>query len=156
MADYFTNFSLLLPFKDDTEQKYAFDLATKAASHRWQDSETPAPDDLPAGFENVLEDWSFETDADGETNIWLHSSSGGIEAVCVFLQHLLRKFNPGGRVEFEWSHDCSKPRLDAYGGGAAVITAHKITAMNTSEWLRQQRAADEADYSQTATPKEVR
>jgi hypothetical protein len=41
-------------------------------------------------------------------------------------------------VTFEWSHDCSKPRADAYGGGAALITAKNIKTMNTSDWLQEQ------------------
>jgi hypothetical protein len=48
----------------------------------------------------------------------------------------LEKFNPDGCVTFEWSHDCTKPRIDAYGGGAAIITARKIKTMSTSEWIR--------------------
>lgn len=28
-------------------------------------------------------------------------------------------------------------RLDAYGGGAAFVTAAEIKTLNTSEWLRQ-------------------
>jgi len=43
-------------------------------------------------------------------------------------------------VTFEWSHDCSKPRVDAYGGGAAVITAQEIKTMSTAAWLNQQIA----------------
>ena len=136
MADYFTNFSLVLPLKDATEQQYALDLAERAASKRFEAE--PATADLPEDLKDVLEDWAFETEKDGDNSIWLHSYEGGIDAVCAFIQHLLKKFNPEGRVEFEWSNDCSKPRLDAYGGGAAVITANKIKSMNTSQWLQRQ------------------
>ena len=51
------------------------------------------------------------------------------------LHPLLRTYDPTGRVTFEWAFDCSKPRTDAYGGGAAIITARRIKTMNTSEWL---------------------
>jgi hypothetical protein len=70
--------------------------------------------------------------------VWLHSSSGGVDAVCAFIQHLLHRFDAAGHVTFEWSHDCSKPRADAYGGGAALITARKIKTFNTAEWLHRQ------------------
>ena len=70
-----------------------------------------------------------------QAGIWLHSADGGIDAACVFIQHLLQKYNPQGRVEFEWSNDCSKPRLDAFGGGAAIVTASEIKSISTSEWL---------------------
>jgi hypothetical protein len=53
---------------------------------------------------------------------------------------LLQTFDPGGRVTFEWSHDCSKPRVDAYGGGAAIVTANEIKTMNTGQWLQEHAA----------------
>ncbi len=151
MADYFTNFSLVLTLKDATQQQYALDLAAKAEAHRFRDSEEPAPDDVPSEFVDVLDDWSFEVDQDHDNSIWLHSVDGGIDAVCVFIQHLLKKFNSEDRVELEWAHDCSKPRVDAYGGGAAIITAENITTMNTSQWLRQQLELSE---NQSANPQE--
>ena len=138
MADYFTYFSVVVPLMDTTQQQYALDLAGKAAAACFRDEEEPAPADIPAELLDVLEDWHFETEKDENHSIWLHSQNGGIDAVCAFIQHLLKKFNPEGRVEFEWSNDCSKPRLDAYGGGAALVTAQEIKTMNTCEWLRQQ------------------
>lgn len=136
MADYFTNFSLVLPLKDASEQQYALELAAKAANQRFEAE--PATAEVLEDLKDVLEDWAFETEKDGDNSIWLHSYEGGIDAVCAFIQHLLKKFNPDGSVELEWSNDCSKPRVDAYGGGAAVITAGKVKSMNTSQWLQQQ------------------
>ncbi len=86
----------------------------------------------------VIEDWRFETQASDNWSLWLSSEDGGIDAVCAFIQHLLKMFDPQGRVAFEWSNDCSKPRVDAYGGGAALVTAEEIKTMNTAEWLDQQ------------------
>ena len=142
MADYFTNFSLVLELPDQAAQEYALKLAEDAAS--WPLDEQ-IPTDFPASLAEVLEIWNFETEAQGSLEqgkygIWLHSNDGGIDAVCAFIQHLLRKFQPAGRVEFEWSNDCSKPRTDAYGGGAAIITARKIKTMTTGEWLAKQAA----------------
>jgi hypothetical protein len=133
MADYFTNFSLILTLKDDAQKQYALKLAEQANSHRYHDE--PLPDSFPAVLKAELEDWNFETEAT-EDGLWLNSESGGIDAVCAFIQHLLQKFDPTGSVAFEWSHDCSKPRTDAFGGGAAYITAKEIKTMSTSEWLR--------------------
>jgi len=101
----------------------------------------PLPDDFPPTLKEAIEDWQFETLADGSGTkhaLWLHSMYGGVDAVCLFIQHLLQKFDPQGKVSFEWSHDCSKPRVDAYGGGAAIITAQKIKSMSTTAWLNQQ------------------
>ena len=140
MADYFTNFSLNVPLPDEAAQVYALKLAEQAAAVQSGD-ELPA--DFPASLVEVIEDWVFETDAEssaGKWGLWLHSSSGGIDAVCSFIQHLLQTFDPAGCVELEWSHDCSKPRVDVYGGGAAIITARKIKTISTGQWLRQHAA----------------
>jgi len=148
MADYFTNFSLVLDLPDQGAQAYALNLAKEAADMRFGEDSPALPPDFPASLVDVLEIWHFETEAQGsleqdQYGVWLHSGDGGIDAVCAFIQHLLRKYNPAGCVEFEWSHDCSKPRTDAYGGGAAVITARKIKTMTTGEWLQKQAIARE-------------
>ncbi len=141
MADYFTNFSLIVPLPDEAAQTYALKRAEEASAASLG-GETPA--DFPASLSDVTEDWVFDTDAESSPGKWglcLHSSNGGIDAVCTFLQHLLRRFQPEGWVSFEWSHDCSKSRTDAFGGGAAFITARNIKTMNTGQWLHKQAAA---------------
>ncbi len=138
MADYFTNFSLIVPLPDEAAQAYALKLAEEASAAALGD-QTPA--DFPASLADVTEDWVFDTDAEssaGKGGLWLHSSSGGIDAVCAFIQHLLEKFDPAGCLCFEWSHDCTKPRTDAFGGGAAFITARNIKTMSTGQWLQRQ------------------
>jgi len=138
MADYFTNFSLVINLAKETEQEYALDLAHKASLVQQGE---PLPDDFPPALVDAIEDWHFETVADDsgtKHGLWLHSIYGGVDAVCLPIQHLLQKFDPQGKVSFEWSHDCSKPRVDAYGGGAAIITATEIKSMSTAAWLRQQ------------------
>jgi hypothetical protein len=141
MADYFTNFSLIVPLPTEAAQQYALALAEAAGSAMMQDD--PLLDDFPAALREVIEDWRFETDANEPSNgwgLWLHSQDDGVDAVCAFVQHLLQKFNPQGPVTFEWSNDCSKPRVNAYGGGAALITAHKIKTMSTGQWVHRQVA----------------
>jgi hypothetical protein len=140
MADYFTKFSVILTLPNEAAQQYALDLAANASRALLDDGPS---DMLPASIREAIEIWTFETEADsvdGKRALWLHSSDGGIDAACAFLQHLLQKFDPQGRVEFEWSNDCSKPRVDAYGGGAVIITAKKIKSMSTVEWLRKNAA----------------
>lgn len=65
----------------------------------------------------------------------------GMDAVGAFIRHLFQKFNPRGQVGFAWSDDCTQPRTDAFGGGAAFITAHDIKTFNTTQWLAQQSSA---------------
>ena len=137
MADYYTNFSFIFSVPSAEAQTYALQLAALAGRVRQDDEPS---DNFPKELVDVIEDWCFETEADiaeSKPALWLHSSDGGIDAVCIFIQHLLQRFDPQGRVTFEWSHDCSKPRTDAYGGGAAIVTATEIKTMSTSEWLNQ-------------------
>ena len=135
MADYYTNFSMILKLGNETEQAYAIDLAHKASIVQQGED---APEDFPKELLGVIEDWQFETEADNSSTkygLWLHSMDGGIDAACQFIQHLLQKFDLAHSVSFEWSHDCSKQRVDAYGGGAAFITAKEIKTMSTHAWL---------------------
>ena len=130
MADYFNNFSLVLTLPNEETRKYALDLAEQAQAEEILET-------FPASLRDVIEDWAFDTDPSDNCGLWLHSSSGGVDAMCAFIQHLLQSFDPSGCVTFEWSHDCSKPRVDAFGGGAAIITAENVKSMTTSEWLQK-------------------
>jgi len=139
MADYFTNFSLIVLLPSEEAVDYALNLAEQAR-FIYQGDEG-MPDDFPSSLRDMTEDWQFETVANDRSNglgLWLHSSNGGIDAVCAFIQHLLLRFAPGDHVMLEWSNDCSKPRVDGFGGGAAFITARKIKTINTGEWLHRE------------------
>jgi hypothetical protein len=133
MADYYTNFSVILPL-NQTQQEFAMQLSNQIKAHR--DDNEPLPADFPPEFTDEAEGWDFDTQAT-EDGLWLHSQYGGQETACVFIQHLLQKFHFAPFVSFEWSHDCSKPMIDAYGGGAAFITTTEIETMTTSEWLQK-------------------
>ena len=140
MADYFTKFSLLVPLPTEAAEKQALEIVETARSIK-QDDESC--DDFPDSLRDAVDDWNFETEVshDGQKwGLWLHSENGGIDAVCDFIQYLLQQFEPTGHVTLEWSSDCSKPRTDAFGGGAAFITATEIASINTGEWLHQQVA----------------
>ena len=137
MSNYFTNFSLLVPLPDAAALTYALNLAQQASRLNQGDEAEPS---FPAELQASTEDWCFEVEGDvlnNQSRLWLQSDSGGIDAVCAFIQHLLQKFALPDVVTFEWSHDCSKPRIDAYGGGAAIITAQEIKSMSTGQWLRE-------------------
>jgi hypothetical protein len=135
MADCYTNFSLIMALPDVAARTYALELHGRMEEHR---DDEDRPDDIPESLWEQREDWCLEFDPSGETSLWLHSSSGGIDAVCAFIQHLLRQHGLMEAVGFEWSHDCSKPCTDAYGGGAAFITAQNIRTYTTGEWLSRQ------------------
>lgn len=139
MADYYTNFSLFMALPDVAARTDALELHQRMEEHR---DDEDRPDDVPESLWEQREDWHFECASHGtdtEPSVWLHSSNGGIDATCAFIQHLLQRFKLKEAVSLEWSHDCSRPRTDAYGGGAAFITAHELRTFNTAEWVRQQQ-----------------
>jgi hypothetical protein len=133
MADYFTNFSVVLPLTK-AQQEYAMQITKQMEQHRFHDE--PLPAGFPESLKGEAENWTFET-ASVDKGIWIHSQYGGQDAAGVFIQHLLQKFAFAGGVAFEWSHDCSKPLVDAFGGGAAFVTANEIETFTTQEWLAE-------------------
>lgn len=133
MADYYTNFIVIIPLPPK-EVAYAMELVKQVEAHRTSDQ--PLPADFPTDLADVTDDWTFETETD-EAGLRLSSQNGGQESACAFIQHLLQKFDFAPYVTFEWSHDCNKPRADAYGGGAAYITATEIETFSSSEWLQK-------------------
>ena len=133
MADYFTNFSVVLPLTKE-QQEEAIKLVKQVEAYRTENE--PLPATFPDSLRDVVEDWLFETEP-GEDGLWLNSQSGGQEAACAFIQHLLQQYDFTLFVALEWSHDCSKPLTDPFGGGAAFITSTEIETMTTSEWLRK-------------------
>lgn len=90
--------------------------------------EEPMADDFPESLKEVVDDWCFETEPNHPSNgpgPWLHSSDGGIDAVCAFIQHLLQKYDPqghGARMEqrlLQAAHRCLRRRHRAHHGACA-------------------------------------
>ena len=136
MADYYTSFSFVLDLPGAEAIKYAINLATIAADLRWEAEEDRQTQEkqFPKELELFLDEWDFEV-AEEKSGIWIHSNDGGTDAACQFVQHLLDRFSIIEPVSFEWANTCNKPRLDAYGGGAAVITATDIKSISTCQWV---------------------
>ena len=136
MADYYTSFSFVLDLPGAEAIKYAINLATIAADLRWEAEEDRQIQEtqFPKELELFLDERDFEV-AEEKSGIWIHSNDGGTDAACQFVQHLLDRFGIIEPVSFEWANTCSKPRLDAYGGGAAVITATDINAISSCQWV---------------------
>lgn len=139
MADYYTQFSFDLELPDEPALDYAMSLMAMADTLRWQSDEDRRTStlDFPKELKDWLDDWSFEAVKE-KSGIWIHSDYGGVDAACQFVQYLLDRFCIKEPVTFEWANSCTKPRLDAYGGGAVIITATTIKAFTTSEWVFKQ------------------
>jgi len=149
MADYFTSASVELELPSKEAVDHAIDLA-QAMSDVCACIE-PEAEIIPEGWAADAEDenWNFDVEKEEGNKIWIHSDSGGIDEIIKLIQHLMRKFDMTEPVSFEWSHTCSKPRTDAYGGGAAYITATEVRTFNTSQWLRAQGISATTSQSQS-------
>lgn len=128
MADYFTHFSC--PLDVGTPDKAARALALfQSLREAAQDAEDPEV----AGFDLVRQDMP-----QGST-LWIHDDEhGDVEAVIRFVLRLAAELDLTGLWGFEYALTSSRPRLDAFGGGAHVIdlgARNSIGWTSSQEWL---------------------
>lgn len=125
MADYYTHFSCIFAVGTHENAMRALDLYQNAV---------PNEDDrcLSDGFVLSLPE-------EGGTKLWIHDDvSGDPELVIEFILLCAEEFDLKGLWGFTWADVCSRPRLDAFGGGAHVIDlgARKTLGwISTNEWL---------------------
>src|SRR5271165_5602776 len=103
MADYYTYVSFTIPLAPDR--------------HAWAIAELIRTE--PTDENEETEPTCVICEADRDV-IWIHDDGGAVnlDELAIRLQSIMRHFNIPGKWGFEWSCDCSKPRTDAYGGGA--------------------------------------
>lgn len=128
MADYFTHFSCLIDV--GTAEKAARALALFADLCA---ADQDADDPEVAGFDLALQD------APEGSILWIHDDEhGDVEAVIRFVLRLAEDLDLTGLWGFQYALTCSRPRLDAFGGGAHVIdlgARKSIGWSSTNEWL---------------------
>ena len=75
--------------------------------------------------------------------VWIHDGAGWVEvdALCELLSDWLKETGASKSIGIEWANTCSKPRLDAFGGGAAVVRASGVTYCTTGQWLAEETGA---------------
>ena len=125
MADYFTHFSCLLDVGTPENAARALELYNHA----------PADDD---GF-SLSDGFLLSLDSEGRSQLWIRDdATGDPERVIEFVLLCAEQFDLKGLWGFEYANTCSKPRLDAFGGGAHVIdlgARKSIGWISTNEWL---------------------
>ncbi len=125
MADYFTHFSCLFDVGAPENVVRALDIYGAAT--------TPI-DDLP-----LSRGFFLSSSQESPSNLWIHDEgSGDPECVIKFVLLCAEEFDLKGLWGFEYANTCSKPRLDAFGGGAHVIdlgARKSISWISTNEWL---------------------
>ena len=71
--------------------------------------------------------------------LWFHDDGqGDVESVIRFVLLLAEDLDLNGLWGFDYAHTCSRPRLEAFGGGAHVIdlgARKSIGWISTHEWL---------------------
>jgi hypothetical protein len=134
MADYWCKMSAVLGLPRE-----ALEFVRQVGAALDEDGDFPA--DLTAAERELLDGCGpsgadFSWDEDGRA-IWVHGDDVRPEGVVEVVRLAIRRFQPSLRWGFEWSNDCSRPTLDAYGGGAAVVTADAVEWTSTGDWLRR-------------------
>ena len=128
MADYFTHFSCLIDVGSPDKAARAL-----ALFHDLRAADQDADDPEVAGFDLVRQD------APEGSSLWIHDDGNGdVEAVICFVLRLAEELDLTGPWGFQYSLTCSRPRLDAFGGGAHAIdlgARKSIGWSSTQEWL---------------------
>ena len=143
MADYFTKFSFVIPVTPEQGEwlMQAHELASAIIGNiedgeRGESAERPA--DLVSAALVLAEGRDgfpcLEVSHDArEGAVWVRSEdSGDVDYAADLTQAFLRRFELNLVVAFQWANTCSKPRLDAFGGGAAVVSRRNIDWFSTT------------------------
>ena len=138
MADYFTHFSCLIDVGTADKAALAVALFDQL---RVEDQEADEPQ--VSGFDLSIQD------GPDSSILWIRDEEhGDIEQVIGFVLRLAVDLDLSGLWGFEYALTCSRPRLDAFGGGAHVIDLGARTTIgwtNTNEWLAAALTGEKVD-----------
>ena len=128
MADYFIHFSCVLDVRIPQKAAQALDLHARLCA-----DDEASGDPNYSGFALALQDGL------GTSVLWFHDDGqGDVEALIAFVLRLAAEIDLTGLWGFDYAHTCSRPRLEAFGGGAHVIdlgARKSIGWISTHEWL---------------------
>ena len=139
MADYFTQFSCVLDVGTPDKAVAALDLF-----RRLREEDEASDDPEFSGFALSLQD------GPGSSVLWFHDDDGlgDVEGVIRFVLRLAEDLDLSGLWGLDYAHTCSRPRLEAFGGGAHVIdlgARKSIGWISTHEWLTAALNGDDID-----------
>jgi len=128
VADYFTQFSCALDVGTPDKAATALDLFL-----RLREEEEASDDPEVSGFALSM------PDGPGSSVLWFHDDGqGDVEGVIRFVLRLAEELYLTGLWGFDYANTCSRPRLEAFGGGAHVIdlgARKSVGWISTHEWL---------------------
>jgi hypothetical protein len=130
VADYFQQLSYVIPLSaSDAEAAAQFwkDLCVKLEAEEDGDDSTPWPTPFAPFQGHGFYPTGLEVDVQAE-GLWIHDEDGSPNVACAaeFTAWVLETYAPERAVLIEWGNTCTKPRLDAFGGGVALVTAQGI------------------------------
>jgi hypothetical protein len=138
MADCFTHFSCLIDVGTADNAARALVLFQELRATD-QDADNPEV----SGFTLARQD------APEGSTLWIHDNEhGDVVAVIRFVMRLAEDLDLTGLWGVQYALTCSRPRLDAFGGGAHVIDlgARKSIGWTSSqEWLAAALNGDDVD-----------
>ncbi len=138
MADCFTHFSCLIDVGTADNAARALVLFQELRA-----TDQDAVDPEVSGFTLARQD------APEGSTLWIHDNEhGDVEAVIRFVMRLAEDLDLTGLWGFQYALTCTRPRLDAFGGGAHVIDlgARKSIGWTSSqEWLAAALNGDDVD-----------
>lgn len=127
MADYFTHFSCLLDVGTPNNAARAIEL--------YQSSMADTALEHPPSDGFLL---SIDPEH-GAQQLWMRDDiTGDPQQVIDFVRLCARTLDLSGRWGFQWSTTCTRPRVNAFGGGAHVLdldTGATIMSISTNGWL---------------------
>ena len=167
MADYFTEFSEVIPQLKADEEAWLRDqlqMIHVVSGREYTTSSIPVdlagrePEWQGRRFlrdiehpEDCAEDWpgfahEFRDDedtADGwGRHLWLHDDEGArLDCVVHLVQKFLRRFRPHECWSLSYASVCSAPRVGEFGGGGIVVTANDVLWLDAASWVVDQRVA---------------
>ncbi len=121
MADYFTHFSCLLDVGTPQNAARALDLYNTLMAEKGL--ENPPSD----GFALSIEP------EHGGTRLWMRDDvTDDPQSMITFVLRCAEAFDLTGRWGFQWAGICSRPRVNAFSGGAHVLD---LAARQTIGWI---------------------
>ena len=133
MADFFTHFSCVLDVGTPDNAARALELYNALMEENG--NEDPPSDAFLLSIQPEH----------GGSRLWIRDgTTGDPQTVVIFVLRCAEAFDLTGRWGFQWANTCSRPRINAFGGGAHVLdlaTRKTVAWIDTNGWLARTLAS---------------
>lgn len=138
MANYYTHMSFTVDLPSEEAAEKAVGLLGEIDERILEPEDADWSGDF-ASFKQYECTSDLVVEAEG-ASLWIRDDCGcpNIDLLADYLQLVLKRYHPTGYAGFEWSTDCDRHRLDAFGGGSVFVTAEKQDFVSSWQWLSQQ------------------